>query len=89
MKKPVRLFPNGYLSPSRESHPEPRPAGAVRFALSRSGRGNPADPAREGRLSSARMDRVSGLIRDHIEQQNIAGAVVLIARKGKIAYFAS
>lgn len=40
-------------------------------------------------LSTARLDRVSGLIRDHIEQRKIAGAVVLIARKGKIAYFES
>ena len=38
-------------------------------------------------LSSGRLDNVSVLIRNHIEEKKMAGAVVLIARHGKIAYF--
>lgn len=40
-------------------------------------------------LSSARLDKVSGLMRNHIEEKKMAGAVVLIARHGKIAYLES
>lgn len=38
-------------------------------------------------LSSPRLAKVSGFIRSHVEEKKMAGAVVLIARKGKIAYF--
>ncbi|NNM81920.1 MAG: beta-lactamase family protein [Burkholderiales bacterium] len=38
-------------------------------------------------LSSARLERIDGLIESHVEEKKIAGAVVLIARHGKIAYF--
>ena len=38
-------------------------------------------------LSSQRLDKVSGFIRRHIEEKKMAGAVVLVARHGKIAYF--
>ncbi|MBK9160088.1 MAG: beta-lactamase family protein [Nitrosomonadales bacterium] len=38
-------------------------------------------------LSSARLGNISGFIGDHIEQKKMAGAVVLVARHGKIAYF--
>lgn len=40
-------------------------------------------------LSSPRLERISNLIRSHIEEKKMAGAVVLVARKGKIAYFES
>jgi CubicO group peptidase (beta-lactamase class C family) len=40
-------------------------------------------------LSSLRLDRVGNLIRNHIEEKKMAGAVVLVARHGKIAYFES
>lgn len=38
-------------------------------------------------LSSQRLQRIDQLIDQHIEEKKIAGAVVLVARKGKIAYF--
>lgn len=38
-------------------------------------------------LSSARLERMGDFVRGYIEQKQMAGAVVLIARKGKIAYF--
>ena len=38
-------------------------------------------------LSSERLERVDALISRHIVEKKIAGAVVLIARRGKIAYF--
>lgn len=38
-------------------------------------------------LSSQRLKRIDQLIDLHIEEKKIAGAVVLVARKGKIAYF--
>ncbi|MBI3222375.1 MAG: beta-lactamase family protein [Nitrosomonadales bacterium] len=37
-------------------------------------------------LSSQRLERISDLVRGHVEQRKMAGAVVLVARKGKIAY---
>jgi CubicO group peptidase (beta-lactamase class C family) len=40
-------------------------------------------------LSSARLDQVGGLVRRHIEENKMAGAVVLIARHGKVAYLES
>ncbi|MES0370929.1 MAG: serine hydrolase domain-containing protein [Mariprofundaceae bacterium] len=38
-------------------------------------------------LSSERLKNMDALIDRHIEQKKIAGAVVMVARKGKIAYF--
>jgi CubicO group peptidase (beta-lactamase class C family) len=40
-------------------------------------------------LSSQRLDRISNLIQGTIDDRKMAGAVVLIARHGKIAYFES
>jgi CubicO group peptidase (beta-lactamase class C family) len=37
-------------------------------------------------LSSARLQRINTLINSHVENKQMAGAVVLVARKGKIAY---
>ncbi len=38
-------------------------------------------------LSSARLGRISSFMNGYIEQKQMAGAVVLVARHGKIAYF--
>jgi CubicO group peptidase (beta-lactamase class C family) len=38
-------------------------------------------------LSSQRLERIETLIGQHVKEKKIAGAVVLVARKGKIAYF--
>ncbi|MDD2777047.1 MAG: serine hydrolase [Gallionella sp.] len=38
-------------------------------------------------LSSARLQRISDFMGGYIEQKKMAGAVVLVARHGKIAYF--
>jgi CubicO group peptidase (beta-lactamase class C family) len=46
----------------------------------------PVQPEEVG-LSSSRLDTVGGFIRHYIEEKKMAGAVVLIARRGKIAYF--
>jgi len=40
-------------------------------------------------LSSPRLEKVGNLICNHVEEKKIAGAVVLIARHGKIAYLES
>jgi len=40
-------------------------------------------------LSKIRLERISQLIDQHIAQKKIAGAVTLVARKGKIAYLHS
>jgi CubicO group peptidase (beta-lactamase class C family) len=37
-------------------------------------------------LSSARLERISAILRDHVDRKHIAGAVALIARNGKVAY---
>ena len=38
-------------------------------------------------LSSSRLERVSNLIQATVDEKKMAGAVMLIARRGKIAYF--
>ncbi len=38
-------------------------------------------------MSTQRLQRLDKLIESHVQEKKIAGAVVLIARKGKIAYF--
>ena len=38
-------------------------------------------------LSAKRLERIDTLIDEHVAQKKIAGAVVLVARKGEIAYF--
>ena len=38
-------------------------------------------------LSASRLQRIDDLINQHVEEKKIAGAVVLVARRGKIAYF--
>jgi CubicO group peptidase (beta-lactamase class C family) len=38
-------------------------------------------------LSTERLDRIDALLNRHVEDKKIAGAVALIARRGKIAYF--
>jgi len=40
-------------------------------------------------LSSSRLDRIRQITQEHIDRNQIAGAVMLIARKGKIAYLES
>lgn len=40
-------------------------------------------------LSSPRLEKISNMIQTDIDQKKMAGAVVLIARHGKIAYFES
>ena len=49
---------------------------------------NEVSPEQVG-MSAERLARLYGLFEDHIEQAKIAGAVALIARRGKIAYFES
>ncbi|MDH5552034.1 MAG: beta-lactamase family protein [Nitrosomonas sp.] len=38
-------------------------------------------------LSTERLERLTNLIDEHVEEKKIAGSVILIARQGKIAYF--
>ena len=40
-------------------------------------------------LSSERLDRVGQILRSEIEKGKLPGAVALVARKGRIAYFES
>ena len=48
----------------------------------------PVKPEKVG-LSSQRLQRIGNAIKSEIKKGNIPGAVVLVARKGKIAYFES
>ena len=45
-----------------------------------------ADPLDVG-LSPQRLERVAGQIQKHVDEGRMAGAVVLVSRKGKVAYF--
>jgi CubicO group peptidase (beta-lactamase class C family) len=38
-------------------------------------------------LSSQRLDRIDAVLKDDVEKGKLAGATLLIARKGKVAYF--
>jgi CubicO group peptidase (beta-lactamase class C family) len=40
-------------------------------------------------LSTPRLEKISSFIQGHIDEKKMAGAVVLVARKGKIAYLES
>lgn len=50
------------------------------------GGGDPMVKPEEVGLSSERLQRIDRLINTHVAEKKIAGAVVLVARKGKIAY---
>ena len=61
----------------------------VLIATSVWGQGLPvAKPGQVG-LSAERLERIGPLIQNYVEQNQIAGAVTLIARNGKVAYFKS
>jgi CubicO group peptidase (beta-lactamase class C family) len=38
-------------------------------------------------LSSARLERLTAVFRRYVEEERLAGAVILVARRGKVAYF--
>jgi CubicO group peptidase (beta-lactamase class C family) len=40
-------------------------------------------------LSSERLGRIQKIMQEHVDQNHIAGAVVLVARHGKVAYLES
>ena len=61
------------------------------LALASSGNGNglkPAPPSEAG-LSKERLDRIGQVMQQHVADNKIAGAIGLIARRGKIGYFES
>ena len=47
---------------------------------------SPAAPSEAG-LSKERLDRIAEVMQKHIAENHIAGAIGLVARRGKIAYF--
>ncbi len=50
------------------------------------GQGLPkADPEQVG-LSSERLERIDALMNQHVKEKKIAGAVTLVARRGKVAH---
>jgi len=40
-------------------------------------------------FAEERLDRIRRVLRDHVEQERIAGVVALLARRGKVAFFES
>ena len=61
------------------------------LAMASSGNGNglkPAPPSEAG-LSKERLDRIGQVMQQHVANNKIAGAIGLIARRGKIGYFES
>ena len=38
-------------------------------------------------LSNERLDRIGAVMKDHVDKGHIAGAIGLIARRGKVGYF--
>lgn len=51
--------------------------------------GLPSAPPQEVGLSSSRLERIDKLFQDSIDNEEMAGVVALIARRGKTAYFKS
>ena len=49
--------------------------------------GLPAAKPEQVGLSSERLDRITQVFRNDVERGRIAGAVVVVARKGRVAYF--
>lgn len=47
-----------------------------------------ATPAEVG-LSAERLDRIRAVLGEHVKQGRIAGAVALLARRGRVAFFES
>ncbi len=50
------------------------------------GRGLPSASPRSVRLGTERLGRITALMEKHVEEERLAGAVALIARRGKTAY---
>jgi len=48
----------------------------------------PVKPERAG-ISSARLQRLSNMLHQYVQEEKLPGAVMLVARKGKVAYFES
>ncbi len=61
------------------------------LAMASSGNGKGLHPAapEEAGLSKERLDRIGQVMQKHIAENQIAGAIGLIARRGKIGYFES
>ncbi|MBN2130921.1 MAG: serine hydrolase, partial [Sedimentisphaerales bacterium] len=45
-----------------------------------------AEPESVG-LSSDRLERITSLLNEYVEQERLPGGVLLVARRGRIAYF--
>ena len=53
------------------------------------GQGLPTAPPESVGLSSSRLQRIGVMVQRHVDEQKLAGVVVLVARRGKVAYFES
>jgi CubicO group peptidase (beta-lactamase class C family) len=51
------------------------------------GQGLPTAAPEDVGLSSQRLDRIVGVLEDHVDRHQIAGAVTLVARRGRVAHF--
>ena len=59
---------------------------ALAFSISALAQGLPrAQPEAVG-MSAARLERVTRTFQDYVDQKRLAGAVILVARDGKVAY---
>jgi len=56
------------------------------FAVATWGRGLPSASPQSVGLGSQRLDRITALMEQHVEQARLAGAVALVARRGKTGY---
>jgi len=58
-------------------------------AVSVFSQGLPAAAPEEVGLSSERLDRIGALVQEYVDQNQIAGAVALVSRHGRVAYLES
>ncbi|HYJ20226.1 MAG TPA: serine hydrolase, partial [Burkholderiales bacterium] len=48
--------------------------------------GMPTATAESVGMSAARLERIAGVFKEHIDKGNLPGVVVMVARKGKLVY---
>ena len=70
-----------------QSQTPSRPASAPTAAARAASAGSPTASPEEVGLSSERLERITSAIQRSIDEGRLAGAVALVARHGKLAYF--
>ncbi len=80
-------LPRAAFTQTRPATPTATPAAASAPARTPAPPSMPVAKPESVGLSADRLARISSVVQDHVDRRQIAGAVTLIARRGRIAYF--